>query len=156
MKGGVCTSKKKAKGGAGKKIKGGAGITAGRDANIGAVSGQLVIGDKNTLTQTLSSAEKKDLQDNLAQFQKEIVKMKLPPDEAATIKGDVTAAVKEAEKEQPDTKKIQSRFQGAIDTIKEVGTTKEVGNAIEAVSKWDWTKKILATLGKIGLSIVMA
>ena len=132
-----------------RKVKGGAGITAGRDVTFGDVSGQVAIGKNITQTQTLTPEDRKDLHDNLLQFQKELAKMSLPTDESASINSDINLAVKETEKEQPNTTKIQSRFQGALDTIK------EVGNTIETVSKWDWTKKILKTLGKIGLSVLL-
>ena len=49
----------------------------------------------------------------------------------ATVNGDVTAAIKESEKEKTDPSKIKSRFQGALDTVKEVGDT------IDKVSKWE-------------------
>ena len=132
-----------------KKIIGGAGITAGRDVSFGDVSGQIAVGQDITQTQTLSSEDKKDLFDSLQQFQKEVIKLGLPPDEATNVSSNVNLAIKEAEKEQPDAKKIQDRFQGALDTIKEVGDT------IETVSKWEWTKKILKVLGKIGLAILL-
>jgi hypothetical protein len=131
------------------------GTTAGRDVNFGDISGQFAMG-KNikqnqiiTKTITVSSEDKKDLHDTLLQFQKEIAKLNLPAEEAASVNSEVSLAVKETEKEQPDTKKIQNRVQGAFNTIKEVGDT------IETVSNWDWTKKILKTLSKIGLSILL-
>lgn len=132
-----------------KKVEGGAGITAGGDVTFGDVPGQVAIGENITQTQTISSADIKDLQESLEQFKEEIAKLKLPPEEAATVNGDVTAAIKEAKKEKPDPAKIKGRFQGALDTIKEVGDT------IEKVSKWEWTKKIIKTLGKIGLKILL-
>ncbi len=137
-----------------KKILGGSGITSGGDVNIGPVSGQLGIG-KNikqtsiTQTQTWSGSDKKELWDSLIEFQKEIVRLNLPADKQAIINGDVTAAIKEAEKEKPDPSKIKNRFEGAIDTIKEVGDT------IEKVSKWEWTGKVIKILGKLGLTILL-
>jgi hypothetical protein len=135
-----------------KGVSGGAGIAAGGDVNFGGVSGQFAVGNNNTLTQTItqtiSGEDKKVLNDNLQQFQKEIAKMNLPADEAANVNSNINLAVKEAQKDQPDPKKIQNKFQGAIDTIKEVGD-------IQAVSNWDKTKKILEILGKIGLKILL-
>ena len=131
-----------------KKVEGGAGITAGRDVVFGDVSGQVAIGENITQTQTLSTADKKELQESLLQFKEEVSKLKLPEEEAIMVNGDVNAAIKEAKKEKPDTSKIKTRFQGALDTIKEVGDT------IEKVSKWEWTKKIIKTLGKISLKIL--
>ena len=132
-----------------KKVEGGAGIVAGGNVTFGNVSGQVAIGENITQTQTISTADKKELQESLEQFKEELAKLNLPPDEASTVNGDVTAAIREAKKEKPDPEKIKGRFQGALDTIKEVGDT------IEKVSKWEWTKKIVKTLGKIGLKILL-
>jgi hypothetical protein len=130
-------------------VTGGTGITAGGDVTFGDNTGQIAIGENITQTQTLSSSDKKELKDSLVQFQKEIAKLSLPADTMATVNGDVTAAIKEADKEKPDPSKIKGRFEGALDTIKEVGDT------IEKVSKWEWTGKIVKILGKLGLSILL-
>ena len=131
------------------KIVGGTGITSGGNVNFGDVSGQVAIGENITQTQTLSSSDKKELRDSLIQFQKEIAKLNLPADTMAVVNGDVTAAIKESEKEKPDPSKIKSRFEGALDTVKEVGDT------IDKVSKWEWTGKVIKTLGKLGLTILL-
>lgn len=128
-----------------KKVIGGPGITAGGNVTIGDVSGSVAIG-KN-ITQ-LTTSDKKELLDSLIEFQKGIDKLGLPADELSTVDGDVTAAIKEAKKEEPDPSKIKSRFEGAIDTIK------GVGKVIEKVSESETTKKILKILG-IGLSILL-
>lgn len=133
------------------KEKGEAGITA-QDVTIGDVSGQVAIGSNITQTQTIQTLTREDmidLHDNLLQFQKELAKITLPPDESANINSNINLAIKQTEEEKPNTTKIQSRFQGALETIKEVGDT------IETVTKWDWTKNILKILGKIGLSIIL-
>ena len=130
-------------------IVGGTGITAGGNVNFGDVSGQVAIGENITQTQTLSSSDKKELRDSLVQFQKEIAKLNLPADTMAIVNGDVTAAIKESEKEKPDPSKIKSRFEGALDTVKEVGDT------IDKVSKWEWTEKVVKLLGKLGLTILL-
>ena len=130
-------------------IIGGTGITSGGNVNFGDVSGQVAIGENITQTQTLSSSDKKELRDSLVQFQKEIAKLNLPADTMAIVNGDVTAAIKESEKEKPDPSKIKSRFEGALDTVKEVGDT------IDKVSKWEWTGKVIKTLGKLGLTILL-
>ena len=132
-----------------KKFKGGTGITAGGNVTFGDVSGQVAIGKNITQTQTLSSSDKKELRDNLVQFQKEISKLNLPPDTMAIVNGDVTAAIKESEKEKPDPSKIKSRFEGALDMVKEVGDT------IDKVSKWEWTGKVIKTLEKLGLTVLL-
>lgn len=130
-------------------IVGGTGITSGGNVNFGDVSGQVAIGENITQTQTLSSSDKKELRDSLVQFQKEIAKLNLPADTMAVVNGDVTAAIKESEKEKPDPSKIKSRFEGALDTVKEVGDT------IDKVSKWEWTGKVIKILGKLGLTILL-
>ena len=103
-----------------------------------------VVGDSNVLT----NQDKNDLKESLEGFREELAKLNLPKEKFTVANGDVTAAIEEAKKEQPDNKKIQNRFSDVLDTIKEVGKT-------DAVSKWDWTKKILTILGKIGLSLVL-
>ena len=130
-------------------IVGGTGITSSGNVNFGDVSGQVAIGENIIQTQTLSSLDKKELKDSLVQFQKEIVKLNLPADTMAIVNGDVIAAIKESEKEKPDPSKIKSRFEGALYTIKEVGDT------IDKVSKWEWTGKVIKTLGKLGLTILL-
>ena len=130
-------------------IVGGTGITAGGNVNFDDVSGQVAIGKNITQTQTLSSSDKKELRDSLVQFQKEIAKLNLPADTMAIVNGDVTAAIKESEKEKPDPSKIKSRFEGALDTVKEVGDT------IDKVLKWEWTGKVINLLGKLGFTILL-
>lgn len=132
-----------------KTVIGGIGITSGGNVTFGDVSGQVAIGENITQTQTLSASDKKELRDSLIQFQKEITKLNLPADTMSTVNGDVTAAIKEADKEKPDPSKIKNRFEGALDTMKEVGDT------IEKVSKWEWTGKIIKVLGKLGLAILL-
>ena len=131
-----------------KKVVGGAGINVGGNFIMSDVSGQVQVAIGENITQTLSTSDKKELLDSLIEFQKEIAKLGLPADELSTVNGDVTAAIKEAKKEEPDPSKIKSRFEGAIDTIK------GVGKVIEKVSESETTKKILKILG-IGLSILL-
>ncbi len=130
-----------------KKITGGAGITADGDVSFVDVSGQVAIG-KN-ITQQFSGSDKADLLDSLERFQREIAKLDIPKDEFGIINDDVTVAVKETKKENPDASKIKSRFEGAIESLK------QVGNTIETVSKWEWTGKIVKILGKLGVSILL-
>jgi hypothetical protein len=132
-----------------KTVIGGPGITAGGNVTFGDVSGHVAVGQNIIQTQTLSFLDKRELRDSLVQFQKEIAKLKLPADTMTTVNGDVNAAIKEAEKEKPDPLKIKGRFEGALDTIKDVGDT------IEKVSKWEWTGKVIKVLEKLGLSILL-
>ena len=133
-----------------KKVGGGPGITAGGDVNIGDItSSQVAIGKNITQTLTLSTTDKEELLKNLKEFQKEIAKLRLPEDQHSIVLGDVTATITEAEKEEPDPSKIKYRFQGAIDTMK------EVGGVIEKVTMSETCKKILSILGKLGLSFLL-
>ena len=130
-------------------VTGGPGITAVGDVNIHDINAPLAIGENIVQTQTLSALDKKELLGSLLGFQKEVAKLGLPADEMSTVNGDITAAIKEAKKEEPDVSKIKSRFKSTVDTIK------EVGDSIEKVSKWEWTGKILKILGKFGFSILL-
>jgi len=89
-------------------VTGGTGITAGGDVTFGDNTGQIAIGENITQTQTLSSSDKKELKDSLVQFQKEIAKLSLSADTMATVNGDVTAAIKEADKEKPDPSRLRA------------------------------------------------
>lgn len=134
----------------GKKANGGPpGITNGGDVSIGDISGQVAIGKNIIQTQNISSIDRKELLDSLLGFQKEIAKLNLPADDLIVVNRDITAAVKEAMKEEPDASRIKSRFEIAIETIKETGDT------IEKVSKWEWTEKIIKILGKLGFSMLL-
>ena len=119
--------------------------------NISGVSGQVGIGKNIEQKQnlTLSVSDKKELMDSLMQFQKDIVNLGLPEDELQDINNDIDTATREAEKDEPNYSKIKKRFEGVIETVKDVGDT------IEKVSKWEWTGKIVKILGKLGLVIVL-
>jgi Asp-tRNA(Asn)/Glu-tRNA(Gln) amidotransferase A subunit family amidase len=119
--------------------------------NISGVSGEVAVGEhiEQKQTLTLSVSDIKELLDSLAQFQKEIVNLGLPEDELQDINNDIDTATREAEKDEPNYSKIKKRFEGAIETVKDVGDT------IEKVSKWEWTGKIVTILGKLGLSIAL-
>jgi DNA-binding transcriptional regulator GbsR (MarR family) len=130
------------------------GVKAGGNITIGNNSGQLAIGNnikqiQITKTKTLTLEDKKALFDNLEQFQKEITKLNLSIDEKVSINNDVISVAKEAEKEKPDESKIQARFQSALETIKKAGDT------LDTVSKWEWTKRIVKILGKLGLTFLL-
>ena len=119
--------------------------------NISGISSQFAAGKNINQEQTLklSVSDKKELLDSLMQFQKEITNMGLPENELQDINNDLDTATREAEKDEPNYSKIKKRFEGAIDTIKDVGET------IENVSKWEWTGKIVKTLGKLGLTMAL-
>lgn len=134
-----------------KKVVGGPGITAGGNVSFGDVSGQLAVGEhiEQTQTLTLSISDKKELLDSLVQFQKEIANLGLPEDELDDINNDVDTAIKETKKAEPNYSKIKRKFEGVIETIKEVGDT------IDQVSKWEWTGKVVKLLGKLGFAILL-
>jgi len=119
--------------------------------NISRVSGQVGIGKniKQEQNLTLSVSDKKELLASLMQFQKEIVNLGLPEDELQDINNDIDTATREAEKDEPNYSKVKKRFEGVIETVKDVGDT------IEKVSKWEWTGKIVKILGKLGFAIVL-
>ena len=106
---------------------------------IANVSGLVAIGNniEQKQIQILTPLDKKELLDSLEQFQKEIAHLGLPGDELSTINNDVETAIREAKKDEPDYFRIKKRFEGAIETLKDVGDT------IENVSKWEWTGKIV-------------
>ncbi len=119
--------------------------------NISGVSGQVGIGKniKQKQNLTLSVSDKKELMDSLMQFQKEIVNLGLPEDELHDINNDIDTATREAKKDEPNYSNIKKRFEGVIETVKDVGDT------IEKVSKWEWTGKIVKILGKLSFAIVL-
>ena len=124
--------------------------------NISGVSGQVAIGEKikqNQIKQiqtiTLSASDKKVLLDSMEQFQKEIAILGLPKDELQDINNDVDTAIREVKKDEPNYSKVKKRFEGVIETVKDVGDT------IEKVSTWEWTGKIVQILGKLGLAIAL-
>lgn len=123
---------------------GNSGITTGGDVSLSG-TGIIVIGNNNRVAsyENISAKEinKTDLLNSLEEFQKKIAKLDLPEDELSTIKDDVKAAIKETKKKEPDPLKIKNWFKGAIEKII------QVGNTIDTVSKWEWTKKIMKILG---------
>lgn len=127
-------------------VRGNVNINVG---NISEVSGQVAVGKniKQKQTLTLSVSDKKELLDSLAQFQKEIANLGLPEDDLEDINNDVDTAIREANTDEPNYSRIKRKFEGVINTVKDVGDT------IEKVSKWEWTGKIVTILGKLGLAI---
>jgi septation ring formation regulator EzrA len=130
--------------------------TAGGNVNINIrdisdISGQVGIGKNIEQKQNLilSVSDRKELLDSLIQFQKEIVNLGLPEDELQDINNDIDTATREAKKDEPNYSKVKKRFEGVIETVKDVGDT------IEKVSKWEWTGKIVKILGKLGLAVAL-
>ncbi|MFB3889995.1 MAG: hypothetical protein ACE14S_10930 [Candidatus Bathyarchaeia archaeon] len=129
---------------------GGGGINVGGNFSISGTKGQVAVGNKNVQKQTLSSSEKKELHDNLTKFQTEVAKLNLPQEKATKINEGVAAAAEESAKGKPNIDKIGESVKNVVDVIKEIG-----GDTKATVSKWEWTKKILATIGKVGLKILL-
>ncbi len=86
-------------------------------------------------------ADLEELRNNLFKFRDGIVKLGLSPEYQIIVNGYTTAAIKEANKEEPEILKIKERFESAINTIKEVDANiKDIPELNEA------TKKILIDL----------
>ena len=118
------------------KVVGGAGITAGRDVEIGDVSGQVAIGEHITQIQSISTTEMGDLRKNLRDFQEGLVKLNLPTDDQKIVTGDISAAIKEADKDDYELSTIEMRFKSIIDTVKGAGRTiKDISELYEPAKK---------------------
>jgi len=118
------------------KVVGGAGITAGRDVEIGDVSGQVAIGEHITQIQSISTTEMEDLRKSLRDFQKGLAKLNLPTDDQNIVTGDISAAIKEAGKDDPELSTIKMRFKSIIDTVKGTGRTiRDISEVYEPAKK---------------------
>ncbi|MEA1906408.1 MAG: hypothetical protein U9N12_05570 [Euryarchaeota archaeon] len=130
------------------KVVGGAGITAGGDVEIGNVSGQVAIGKHITQIQSISTTDMEDLKKNLRDFQKGLANLSLPSDDQNIVIGDISAAIKEADKGDPELSTIKMRFKSIIDTVKGAGRTiKDISELYEPA------KKIVTLLG-LGLALL--
>lgn len=129
------------------KVVGGAGITAGRDVEIGEVSGQVAIGEHITQIQSISTTEMEDLRKSLRDFQKGLAKLNLPTDDQNIVTGDISAAIKEAGKDDPELSTIKMRFKSIIDTVEGAGRT------IRDISELYEPAKKVASL--IGISLLI-
>ena len=129
------------------KVVGGAGITAGRDVEIGDVSGQVAIGEHITQIQPISTTEVEDLRKSLRDFQEGLAKLNLPTDDQNIVTGDISAAIKEAGKDDPELSTIKMRFKSIIDTVKGAGRT------IRDLSELYEPAKKIASL--IGMSLLV-
>ena len=130
------------------KVVGGAGITAGGDVEIGDVSGQVGIGDHITQVQSTSTIDLEELRKTLRDFQKGLADLSLPPDDQSIVNGDISAAIKEAGKDNPELSTIKMRFKSIIDTVKGAGRT--IGDISEL---YEPAKKIITLLG-LGLALL--
>jgi len=130
------------------KVVGGAGITAGRDVGIGDVSGQVAIGEHITQIQSTSTIDIEELRKTLRDFQKGLADLSLPPDDQSIVNGDISAAIKEAGKDNPELSTIKMRFKSIVDTVKGAGRT--IGDISEL---YEPAKKIANMLG-LGLALL--
>jgi len=125
----------------GRRVTGGDGITAGGDVNI-SVNGPLAIGENIAQIQSISINDLEDLRRSLLEFQEGIAKLNLPTDDQNIVNGDISAAIKEANKENPEPSKIRTRFESAINTAKDAGRTVKDVSAL-----YDPATKIFKLLG---------
>lgn len=105
------------------KVVGGTGITSGENVSIGGVSGQFAAGENITQTQSITKNDLKELREYLLEFQKGIEKLGLEHEDENLVNGEISSAIKEAKKEEPQTSKIKERFENAVQTIREAGKT---------------------------------
>ena len=131
-----------------KKVENSTGIAAGRNVNIGNVSGRVAIGKNIIQTQSIGQVDLEELRKSLLDFQKRIANLGLSSEDQSIINGDINAAIKEANKEKPVLLKIKERFESSVNTIKEAGKTiKDISELYETATK-------IAKLVGIGLSFL--
>lgn len=131
-----------------KKGTGGTGINAGGNVTIGNVSGQVAIGKNIIQTQSIGQVDLEELRKSLLDFQRRIAPLGLSSEDQSIINGDISAAIKEANKEKPVLSKIKKRFESSVNTIKEAGKTiKDISELYETATK-------IAKLVGVGLSFL--
>lgn len=123
---------------------GGTGITAGGNVNFGNNTGQIAVGQNinQNQVQTIDQTDFKELRENLLEFQKGIEKLGLEPEDQNIVNGNISAAVKEAKKDEPQLSKIKEQLENANGVIKETGKT------ISSISElYEPAKKVFKALG---------
>jgi hypothetical protein len=130
------------------KVSGGPGITAGGDVSFGDVSGQVAIGEHISQTRSTGSADIAELRKSLLDFQKGLAKLDLSKEDESIVNGDISAAIKESNKEKPKLSMIKERFESAINIIK------ESGKAMQNISELYEPAKKLAPLMGLGIAIL--
>jgi hypothetical protein len=111
------------------------------------VSGQVAIGEHITQIQSISTTEMEDLRKSLRDFQKGLAKLNLPTDNQNIVTGNISAAIKEAGKDDPELSTIKMRFKSIIDTVEGAGRT------IRDISELYEPAKKIASL--IGMSLLI-
>lgn len=99
------------------------GINAGGDIHIGDISGQFAIGTSISQVQYSSTIDVEKLKKSLLDFKEELVKLDISSEDQEIINGDLSAALKEAGKEEPKLQKIKARVENVIETLKDAGKT---------------------------------
>ncbi|MGE5457202.1 MAG: hypothetical protein ACM3RX_02490 [Methanococcaceae archaeon] len=123
-------------------VTGGTGITSRGNVTIGDVSGQFAAGENISQVQTINKTDLKELRENLLEFQKGIDKLGLEPEDQNIVNGNISAAVKEAKKDEPQLSKIKEQLENANGVIKETGKT------ISSISElYEPAKKVFKALG---------
>lgn len=118
----------------------GYGINAGGDVHIGDISGQFAIGTNISQVQSPSTIDIEELKKSLLHFKEELVKLDISSEDQEIINGDMSAAIKEAGKEEPKLQNIKSRVENIIETLKDAGKT------VKNISELCGSIKIAATL----------
>ena len=99
------------------------GINAIGGLSISDNSGRLAVGKNISQFQSSSIVDIEKLKKSLIDFREELAKLDLSPENQDIIKGDVSAALKEAGKDNPKLPTIKSRVENIIETIKDAGVT---------------------------------
>ncbi len=131
------------------KVSGRPGITAGGDVSFGDVSGQVGIGEHISQTQSIGSADIEELRKSLLDFQKGIAELDLSEEDQSIVNGDISAAIKESKKDEPELSRIKERFESSINIIKESGKT------IQNISELYEPAKKLAKLVGLGIAFLV-
>ncbi|WP_048178924.1 hypothetical protein [Methanosarcina sp. MTP4] len=124
-----------------KNINGGTGITAGGDVSVSNKDGLIAIGSNITQSQTIPSLDFEKLGDDLLAFKEAISRSDISTEDKQIIEGDISAAIKEAKREEPMLSKIVDRFESAIEVIE------ETKRKIEDTGILNLAAKIATTLG---------
>ena len=111
---------------------------------------QIAIGDNITQKQDLSINDIRELTDSLMKFQEHLSLLNISKDDFDGVNEDLKIAIDEAEKEKPLMSRIKDKFESALDVIK------KTAGAINIVSEWEWTQKIVSLFGKAGYLIYFA
>lgn len=123
----------------------GYGINAGGDVHIGDISGQFAIGTNISQVQNSSTIDIEELKKSLLDFKEELVKLDISSEDQEIINGDMSAALKEAGKEEPKLQKIKARVENVIETLKDAGKT------VKNISEICGSVKIVA--GLLGIAL---